>query len=153
MSILSYKKARKTYAHAYENGDYSYYRKDKFKALIRNGVDLLAGVNAIDCNSLPNKDYSYKTKDGICSIIRNGVDLLAGKNAEFCHCYDNYDGTFDYSYRPKGGFYVLMRNGVDLLAGKKVIYILKCFGSRENYVGWYECVLNFENDETFIVYK
>jgi len=121
--------------YSYDNGDYWYKLKgDRFYHLIRNGVDLLEGKDAIDCHlltleearekaiycySYDNGDYWYKLKgDRFWHLIRNGVDVLEGKDAINCYSYTNGD----YEYETENGVYHLIRNGVDLLVGRNAIY-------------------------------
>ncbi|MFN7754309.1 MAG: hypothetical protein ACK5O9_00475 [Holosporales bacterium] len=93
--------------------DIEYEGEDGFYCLMRNGVNLLEGKEAMWCWSYENGDYAYETDNGFRHLIRNGVDLLEGKQAVFwCESYAN--GDYGYiSWDVEAADYVarLIRNG------------------------------------------
>ena len=87
------------YYYSYPNGDYKYKDSEGYVHLIRDGVDLLKGKDAMSCHPYENGDYEYKDSEGYWHLIRDDIDLLKGKDAKYCYSYDNGD----YEYKDSEG--------------------------------------------------
>ena len=94
MKILTIEDCKRLWViyHSYSNGDYEY-EVDGIWHLIRDGKDLLEGLNAYYFYSYDNGDYTYKV-DGIWHLIREGKDLLKGIKATWFYPHKNGDYTY-----------------------------------------------------------
>lgn len=63
MTILTKKQAIKAkYPVFYQSGDYAYY-KNGYAHFIRNGINILSGLNAVFYTIKENGDITYKTEN------------------------------------------------------------------------------------------
>jgi hypothetical protein len=91
--------------------------EDGYLHLIRDGMDLLEGKNAIACWSYENGDWDWQDEDCYLHLIRDGVDLLEGKNAIACHSYDN--GDWEWQDEDKHWHFKKEYEDIDTFESKK----------------------------------
>jgi hypothetical protein len=99
------------------NKVYSYQDNEGYYHLIRDGVDLLENLQAINCFHYCNyrgyfynyDDYEYQTKDEYWHLVKCGKDVLYNKNAIHCHSYNNQYFTFT----TEDGYVSLVNNNND----------------------------------------
>jgi hypothetical protein len=109
----------------YADGSYSYQTKRNNEYhLIKDGKDLLEGLEATNFITYRNGDHKYTVfkygwhilTGGYYQLLRDGRNLLEGlTRVTDCHSYPNGD----YTYQTQGCWH-LIRNGVDLFEGLEV---------------------------------
>ena len=65
--------------------DYQYRLDDGFCRLIRNGIDILKGKNAISCHSYRCGSYSYQGVDRFWHFMDGDIDVLKNRKASSCY--------------------------------------------------------------------
>lgn len=82
-TVLTKKQAKKltSYRVCKNEKDYQYRLDDGFCRLIRNGVDILKGKNAISCHSYRCGSYSYQSVDRFWHFMDGDIDVLKDKKA------------------------------------------------------------------------